>query len=265
MSTRANPRKLLARLEARSLSLADSKPPRANIGTSPDALRHAPPRTKSWMRVASALALLREGTRGQAGPSRIHAATPTKSMRDPDATETIDIAGALAFAIRRPEGRITRAALKRQLAIAVYAYRNWPSFEAQHQDAMRTWSRAVVIACCEQHEPWVKLARKHRHFATVVLKIADTALDEFMHPDHCDACGGHGMEQTGPRVGLSCANCGGAGAVPWSSYQRARAARVRKQDWHAVWSHPYLAVLDRMQQLERWGANLHAAAIDDDD
>jgi hypothetical protein len=268
MSTaRTNSRKLLARLEARSLSLADSKPPRDNIGTAPDARLHAPPRTESWRKTERALALLREGTRGCAGPARIHASTPTKSLRDPDATDNIDIAGALAFAVSRPELGVSRAALRRQLAVSVYMFRNWQAFAAQHQEAMQVWTRAVVIGIHEgaKEAPWAKQARKSKHFARALLRIADAATDEFRRPDHCTACGGHGLEQTGVRVGLACVKCFGHGTVPWSSSARARAARVRKEDFLKFWSHPYLALLDRLVTLERRGAHLHTKALGDED
>lgn len=262
----ANARKLLARLEARSLSLADSKPPRADIGTAFDALLHAPPRTAEWKRRKHIIDALRLHLWGKA--SKVHASTPTRSLRDPDATENIDIAGALAFATNRPDDgvRITRAALRRQLAVGVYLFRNWPAFAEQHQDAMEAWTRAVVVGICEsaRHENWNSRARKHLHFTHIVLRIADTATLEFVQPDHCEECGGYGLEQTGVRVGQSCAKCGGAGVIAWSLNARARAVRVRKQDFGPVWSRPYLALLDHLLALERAGAILHARALGDD-
>lgn len=256
MASTSNPRKLLARLEARSHPLFESKPRRDNIGTASDARFHSPPRSPSWRRVERALARLREGVRGEAGAARIHSGTPTRSTRDPDAVDTDDIAGALAFAARKPEGRV---------AISVYLFRNWPSFEEQHRGAMQSWTRQLVSRFCDkagtEEQAWARRAQQHAQCAEILVRIADSALAEFMRPDHCEACGGHGTTQTGVRVGQSCARCGGRGEAEWSATARLREVRVRKQDWFACWERPYLALLDRLREFERRGAAMHARAL----
>lgn len=270
MATTANSRKLLARLEARSLSLADSKPPRSNIGTAADARLHSPPRTPEWKRIASAIELLREGLRKRPGPSRIHCPTPTRSLRDPDATENIDVAAGLGFAVGWVDDRKQPPqVLRRQLAISVYSFRNWRSFAEQNAEKMIGWVRAWVSAVCtdalEHKANWINRAVQHKHYGEVITRVADAALVEFMQPNHCEFCHGHGTEQTGARVGSSCGECGGAGIIPWSGNQRAKAVRVRKQDWSAIWSIPYLQMLDKLQALERRGAELHARGLGDEE
>jgi hypothetical protein len=267
------PRKLLARLEPQSLSLMDSKPRRHDVGTARDARQHSPPDTKhdkEWARIAKGIELLREGIRGQPGPSRIHPKAQTRSLGNPEAMVTTDISGALAFAAKHPDtpGPSAESA-RNQLAVAVYLYRNWPAFEFQHHKGMLDLLRArFARALRRDHtKTWaakfLKMPRDKQ--LEVQQRMALVALDEFMRPDHCFACGGYGQELTGVRVGQSCAQCGGRGLVSWSANARAKNLHVRRQDWEPVWSHAYLALIDYLKELERTGAELHAQAMGDED
>lgn len=269
MGVITQPRKLLARLEPQSLSLVDSKPRRKDVGTAYDARQHSPPdpkHDKKWQRIEKALRMLREGLKGQAGPFRIHPAAQTRSLRDPEAMATIDIAGALAFAAKHPDGPATNESARNQLAIAVYLYRNWPSFETQHQQGVLLLVKARFSRMLkrENDKPWSKkfLAMERSRQNIFLEKMALAVLDEFMRPEHCVLCGGYGLEITGPRTGKSCSGCGGRGIVPWSANGRAKAARVRRRDWD-FWSRPYLAMLDYLNELERTGSDLHVQALDD--
>jgi len=266
------PRKLLARLEPQSLSLVDSKPRRKDVGTSKDARQHSPPdpkQDKAWRRIAKGIELLREGLRGQPGPSRIHSPAQTRSMGNPEAMVTPDILGALAFAAKHPDSPIpTSESARNQLAIAVYLYRNWPAFEYQHNESMMQFVKALFARAVRRDKGklWVAKFLKMQRSKQLALqqRMALVAIEELTRPDHCFACAGYGKEITGPRVGQSCAQCSGRGLVSWSANARAKNLRIRRQDWEPVWSHAYLALIDRLKELELTGADLHAQAMSDD-
>jgi hypothetical protein len=124
-------------------------------------------------------------------------------------------------------------------------------------------ARALLSSALSKNrgKPWVTKMIKARNRDALVTRLVASAIDEFMDPEICPSCMGYGLEVTGVRVGQSCAKCGGNGRVQRSSNKRARESRVRRRDWEPIWSHPYLALLDELNEFEQKGANLHAEAL----
>jgi len=247
-----DPRKLLARLEPQSRNATPSKR-RGDVGTSRDARLHAPPDDKKSRRQKRIIDVLRMHL--WHGASRAYTPAGTRSLKDPDASENIDIAGALAMAAR---GSATRA-----LAVNVYLYRNWPHYAERSKQSMEYLVTLLLIGRIheDQFEPWVRKLRKHKDRGDALIeRMVRSVLDEFGKATHCEACGGHGTEQTGIRVGEPCVKCRGSALVQWSDNARAAAVRVRRDDW-VIWKIPYLHLLDFLISLDRSGSRAHARAM----